>query len=619
MEDKSVCEIVREAESNYTTGTTKTGKYVELSVYENNEKIDAYINSQFTGGKFDSLGREKPFFNIVIAARNIWYRATDIDRKQIKLKATKMKKYIETLLANVVLQDWMRRINFGSFLNEWGRVLATYGSAMTKFVEKDGMLYASVIPWNRLIVDSVDVDNDVKIEVLELTPAQLRKNKSYNQEIVKNLIESVSSRENLDGTKKDTKNHFIKVYEVHGELSLSVLKRSQGIEPQEGDEEKFTQQMHAVSFVAKKGEAGKFEDFTLYSGKEEKDPYMITHLIKEDGRATGIGAVEHLFEAQWMVNHTAKQIKDQLDLASKLIFQTADTSFQGRNVLTDIETGDIFIHTVGNPLTAINNKADITALQGYQSQWQALSNEITGISEAMRGEVKSGTAWRQTEALLQESHSLFELMTQNKGLHIEDMMREYVLPFVKKKLDTSEEVSAILDEIGVTQIDSIYIPNKATKIVNKKIIDSVLNDKEPISPMEQMAMTQEEIGGIKENLSKFGNQRFFKPSEISDKTWKEVFKELEWDVEVDVVNESMDTNTIVTTLTTVLQTLANPATQAVLQTPEGKLTFNKIMETVGVISPIQMSQLSAGKALTPQPVAQPAGQSAVNSNLNTNE
>jgi len=153
---------------------------------------------------------------------------------------------------------------------------------------------------------------------------------------------------------------------------------------------------------------------------------MITHLIEEDNRSQAIGAVEHLFEAQWMNNHTAKGIKDHLDLASKLIFQTADETFVGQNAIQAIETGDILVHAPNEPLTQLNNSShDITQMQNYGQMWKSLGNEITGISEAMMGSTpKSGTAWRQTEAILSESHDLFELMTENKGLHIEEMMRK---------------------------------------------------------------------------------------------------------------------------------------------------------------------------------------------------
>lgn len=596
QDQNEIAELIRKAENDYTTGTTTISKYVEFSQYENIEKIDAYLNSKHTSGDQDSLGRDKPFFNIVTAARNIWYRATDIDRKNIRITADKLTNYIPAFVATIHLQEWMKRSGFGQFLNDWGRSLATYGSSVVKFVEKGGELTASVIPWNRLITDTVDFENNPKIEILWYTPAQLLKNKAYDQEMVDKLLETRSARETTDKQHKDNKNDYIKVYEVHGELPLSYLTGKKK------DEDEYVQQMHVVSFLAKK-EKGSFDDFTLYKGKEAKDPYMITHLIKEDGRAQGVGAVEHLFEAQWMVNHTNKQIKDRLDLASRLIFQTSDGNFVGQNVLTAIETGDILIHSANQPLTQLNNDANISSLQAYAQQWEVLSKDITSTPDAMRGGTQpAGTAWRQVEALREESHSLFELMTENKGLHIEEMVREFVIPHLKKKMDTTEELVATFDAQGLSQFDSIYVPSEAIRRDNEQLKATILSnlDKDP-EDMDGIAenLDPEAVqGDIKKELATLGTQRFIKPSNINSKTWKEALADLEWQVEVDVTNEATDTQAIIQTLTTVLTTIAtNPL---VLQDPNMRMLFNTILEKTGAVSPIQLSQVAPQQ----QPVTQ---------------
>lgn len=598
-EQNEIANLVRKIENDYTTGTTTISKYVEFSQYENIEKIDAYLNSKHTSGDKDSLNRDKPFFNIVTAARNIWYRATDIDRKNIRIKADKLSNYLPAFIATLHLQEWMRKTGFGAFLNDWGRSLATYGSSVLKFVEKNGELIPSVVPWNRLLSDTVDFENNPKIEILWLTPGQLLKNKAYDQEMVEKLLDIKQTRETTDGQQRDNKSDYIKVYEVHGEMPLSYLTGKKA------DEDTFVQQMHVVSFLAKK-EAGQYDDFTLYCGKEAKDPYMITHLIKEDGRAQGIGAVEHLFEAQWMVNHTSKAIKDQLDLASKLIFQTSDGNFVGQNVLSAIETGDILIHSPNQPLTAINNQADIAALQSFAAQWEVLSKDITSTPDAMRGGTQpAGTAWRQVEALREESHSLFELMTENKGLAIEEMMRKYVIPHLKKQMDTTDELTATLDSQGIAQFDSIYIPNEAIKRDNEQLKQAIFSNLElpaddPDGIAANLDLSKVE-GDIKKELGTFGTQRFIKPSDIEGKTWSDVLKDLEWEVSVDVTNEETDKQAVLTTLTTVLSTVAsNPM---VLQDPNMRLLFNRILEQTDAISPLELSQVSA----QPQPQTAPMG------------
>ena len=592
--NKSVCELVRKSERDYTTGKTTIGKYVEFSQYENIEKIDAYLNSKHITGETDSMGREKPFFNIVTGAVNIWYRATDIDRKNIRIKATKQADFIGAFLATIHLQEWMKKDAFGVFLNDWGRALARYGSAVVKFVEKGGKLHAEVVPWNRLISDTVDFENNPKIERLFLTPAQLRKNKAYDQDVVTDLLNAISARKTMDGQKKDNKNDYIEVFEVHGELSLENLTG------REEDCEEYTQQMQVVSYVKTGRGDDDYADFCLLKGREAKDPYMITHLIKEDGRAQSIGAVEHLFDAQWMTNHTAKSIKDQLDLASKLIFQTADGNFIGMNALSAIETGDILIHSENMPITAINNQShDIASLQSFGQQWQVLAKEITSTPDAISGNtMPSGTAYRQVAILNQESHSLFEMMTENKGLAIEEMMRTYVLPYLKKQMDTTEEISATLDAHGIRQLDMMYINNEAVRRHNAKVTFEALNN----LPVEGLDVEAEKAK-ISNEMASQGGQRFIKPSEIPTKTWKEIFKDLVWDVEVEVTNEQSDKEAVLTTLTTVLQSIgANPA---VLQDPNMRMLFNKILETTGAISTVELSQAPQPQ---PQPQVEPAGQ-----------
>lgn len=589
MDDKTIYDVVRKMEQDDISGNTVISKYVSFSLRENVEKIDAYLNSKHISGDVDDMGREKPFFNIVTGITNIWYRATDIDRKNIRVKSNKMSDVVVSFLATYHLQQWMRKAKFGQFLNEWGRSLVRYGSSVVKFVEKDGELYAEVVPWNRLIIDPVDFDSNVKIEVLELTPAQLRKRKGYNQEQVENLIDTATTRKTLDGQNKDNKSGYIKLYEVHGEMPLSYVTGK------DEDDDTYVQQMHVISFLESDTRKGEYDNFTLVSGREKKDPYMITHLIKEDGRSMAIGAVEHLFEAQWMMNHSVKAIKDQLDLASKLIFQTSDGTFVGQNALSNIETGDILIHATNQPLSQINNGShDISSIQAFSNMWKNLSQEITSTPDALMGANQpSGTAWRQVEALQQEAHSLFELMVENKGLCLENMINTFVLTYLRSKMDTTEEVVATLDSYGIEQIESMYIRAESVRRANSKNAEALFLQAEEGRLTESMQVTapEEMAASVQEGLRTMGGSRFFKPSDVPSVTWAELFDNFVMDCEVDVTGEASFTREDLATLTTVFQTIADPSKQAVMQTPEGKFLFNQIITKTGTVSPVQLQSI----------------------------
>ena len=594
---ESIGDLVRRMERDYTSGTTQTSKWVSYSMYDTINKIDAYLNSKHISGPEDKLGRKKPFFNISTALANVWFRATDIDRSAIKIRSTKSTQWLASFAATALLQRWMRTENFGMFLNEWGRVLSRYGSAVVKFVNNSSGLHISVVPWQMLIVDPVDFYPNPKIEILELTEGQLRERVAthgYDKDKVESLLYARSERKTLGGNTKDTKSDYVRLYEVH------LVASKEELTEKESDEDTFVQQMWVLSFVAdKSGERGKFDDFYLFKGEEKEDPYMITHLIPEDGRTLARGPIEQAFEAQWMVNHEAKLVKDTLDLANRLVYQTADQGFLNMNVLSGIETGGILV--TQSPLTKVDtSKPDIVSAQNFAMQWKQLSQEINGVSEAMLGATpKSGTAWRQTEALLTESHNLFEVMTQNKHLYAEEMLRRRIVPWIKTQLDTTEEVVAILSSSGIQEFDSQFVPIEAVKRYNKRTsklmfdnIDQLVSGNtiaSPIQPFDQ----QQETQAVMQSLSQFGNRRFIKPSDLDNVSWKEVFKDFEWEFEYDAGGETRNIQEALSTLNTALKMVLTPGFE---QNKRAQAIVGRVLEFTGAMSPVEFSALPSGPA-----------------------
>lgn len=599
---QSITQIVRKAEVDFLKSSTLISRYVVHSAHLTLERIDAYLNNKFTTGDKDALKRDKPFFNIVNAACNIWYRATDINTSHIRLRASESKHWINAFLATAVLRDWMRRDRFATFLNEWGRVLARYGSAVVKTVKNKDGLHLSVVPWNTLIFDAVDFAQNPVIEVLNLTEQELRdrvNTMGYNKEQVEQLAAHVlAARQTLDRAPKDMKNDFVKIYEVHGNFPLAHITNNPA------DNDTFVPQMHVVSFVGVKvGRKTEYQDFTLYSGREEKSPYRITHLIKEDGRSLGRGAVENLFEAQWMVNHSMKAIKDNLDLSTKLVLQTTDPQFLGRNFFTNINDGAFMITDVSRPITRVDNsKPDIMAWNTFAGEWRQVGQEINNISDAMLGQrPHSGTSWRMQQMLLNESYALFELMTENKGNHIVDMFREDILPYIKSQLNHADEIAAILDAADIQKLDSRYITNKAAQLVNKHMFDRVIAGQD-IQPGEQEMMMQGAQSALQQGLQGMDDQRFFSPSDMSDKTWAAQLEDFVWDLEVSVTDEETDAKGIMQSLSTALQIMMNPN---FAQNKQAQAVVARIFELSGGMSPLEFSNLPLGGGPQGMPVPSP--------------
>lgn len=583
--------FVRAQEYLYRSGATKISKYVQHSLSETVQTIYAYINSKHISGEQDSLGRDKPFFNIVVAARNIWFRATNLDRKDIRIRETDSDHVISAFIATIKLQDWMRRERFGVFLKDWGLTLAGFGSAITKFVQKDGKLIPAVVPWDKMICDTIDFNNNPKIEIFEYTASQLREKKEYDQDVVEALISSPTIRMTITQELQDVKPYYFKIYEVHGMFPVSNLtKDTPKYKP--ADKKTYSQQMHVVAYTRTSTD-GKYNDFSLFKGQEAKDPYRCDSLLKEDGRTLAIGSVEHLFQSQWMVNHNYKAIKDQLDLASKLIFQTSDPAFVGLNALASIETGQILNHKINEPITAVpNGSADTESLIDVAAQWKAIGQEVNGVTDAMIGiRPSQGTAWRMQNLQLQEAQALFDTMKENKGLALEDMLREWIIPYIKTQLKDSKQIVATLESHNVKKIDSMYVPQEAIKRYNRKIINHVIktNGKRPIG-----INLKSELDQVQAEQNSNGNVRYFKPSEITKKTWKQVFDDLEWEAEVIIADESSDDNATLQTLNTALQMVLNPAYAT---SPQAQMIVGKILQTVSGLSPLELASTPATSSL----------------------
>ena len=91
---------------------------------------------------------------------------------------------------------------------------------------------------------------------------------------------------------------------------------------------------------------------------------------------------------------------------------------------------------------------------------------------------------------------------------------------------------------------------------------------------------------IKEDLSQFDNERHIIPSKISSKTWKDIFKDLEWEIEVDVTGEAHDLQAHLQTLNTLYVNMINSG-----QLEDARKVLEKILEITGAFSPIELATL----------------------------
>jgi hypothetical protein len=109
---KSIFEFVRETRDNYRSDTVQITPGYEFSQYETLRTIELYHNSHFLSTNKDSLGREKPFYNITKFRVNVAMRATDLDTKDVHIESDRPgdEAFVQSFLLSLKNRIWMKQL-----------------------------------------------------------------------------------------------------------------------------------------------------------------------------------------------------------------------------------------------------------------------------------------------------------------------------------------------------------------------------------------------------------------------------------------------------------------------------------------------------------------------------
>jgi hypothetical protein len=379
--------------------------------------------------------------------------------------------------------------------------------------------------------------------------------------------------------KAKTPGRYIEVYELHGVLPETFLNP-------EGDPNKFVRQMQVVTFYQSK-DTDKKHGITLFSGKEMKSPYKAFKRDEIYGRALGRGGVEELFEPQVWVNYTEIQKKELLDQAAKVLYQTSDQSFKGRNKTSNLENGEVLTTAEGKPLSPLNNQnVNIQAFEDNVLSWDNQAKEIASAQDISMGEEsKSGMPFRLGALLNQENHSLHKYRKSRLGIFLTEVYRDWVIPRVKKAVATGDKFLSCLSLEEMTELADQVVAYEFNKTIIKKVLAGEIVD-------------LEESKGLLDAYKK----QFFKSNKKFLTILEGELNDLPLEIEVNITDEQKNKaeraeklSSIFTQVTQVLTVDPN----FFANHPEMATLFNEIVESSG-LSPLNFGM----KGNIPQPQQQ---------------
>lgn len=546
----------------------------EWSMHKHVRLTTLYLNSQFeTGGQED-----KPFKNIILPKVNVQHRAVEFDVKDIEPYVNDPKNYYKSFLVKKKHETWARENDLDDFLDEMTETWLNYGGVIVKNV---GDVRPEVVPFNRIaFCDQTDLNAGPICEKHYLAPDQLRdmEENGWGREsngatatiddVIRLAAEDRQKKETDHGRNKDTPGHYIEVYELNGVLPKAYLED----DPEESDYYEYTRQKQLVTFY--KDQKGHKHGLHLFRKEVSDSPHRISVKDPIPGRALGRGAVEELFEPQVWTNYSAIHQKRMLDQASKIMYQSIDSSFAGMNTTKDVDNGHVFTYKQG-PLERVDNTPpNYQLFEQATQQWDQLAQEISSAFPTIQGDQpSSGTPFRLGALQNQEAHSLHKYRRKKLAKFTRRLYRDWFLKHLSKVLQDEDEFMANLDQEEMQKIADQFVTNRA----NRKVVEKILNGEQP---------SNQEVEDIRQELLQefnSSNTKFFK-------IFKDELGDIPTDVFIHITGENRDNALVAEKLSSVFSQVAQSqqpdGSNVILDDPRMARLFNQILEASG-ISPIE--------------------------------
>jgi len=511
--------------------------------------IDNYWVSKYRDSGKDSLGFQKPFYNIVINPTEVASKMIDVDTKDIKVIAEDGKSYYPVWFFTKELRDWMKEKNFGKLLNEIVYQLPKYGTVVLKKSGED----VNIVPLQNLINNPIvrQLDDDLIIEQHIETKQQFKKRK-WDKEAIN---EAVADMEEND---KD-----ITYYEAYGDFSDDIS----------------TGENYFIF-----SELG----VELFRAKLDECPYKEVHWDKLEGRWLGRGQVEKLFEAQIHLNKIANYKAQSLHWTSKRIFQTRDDTVE-KNLMVDIQNGDIM--RINSEITPIaNEERNIHAYREEEESWGQLIDKLGFSYDTMRGQrPPAGTPLGTTQIQTAMASGFFDLKQEDVGLFLRDLILGWLIPmFEKNKKSKHEIMVSNFSEEELAHLREMIIEDKANKAIMEYITKS------------GNIPAQGEVDAIKIVVQEKTKK------EKSITIPKDFYSNLKYKIDVVITGEQIDLASKMSGAQVALQILGSNPT--ILQDPKTKKYFMQLMEAIGM-NPLDVQEEESPDAML-QNVAQMGGSTA---------
>ncbi len=593
MNELQLFDYIRTQRQDYESRSIQLTDGIEFSQYSIIRKVNHYWSNQYLDNAEDDIIGPYPFDNVSKFRVLLEARATDFDTKHVELEPKNLDRVskVEAMIATKAVRNYLEEIKFGKFINDLCITRAKYGGVLVKKTDTG----FHVIPWENIVTDQSDIMAGVRIERHYMTPSEMLKMGNVWDNVKDALKTAREWRDKgtENGVETATQGNIIEVYEIQGDVPVSMLKHAQAIKDgkeydpyAEGNEDDDYTYV-PVKIIAcgadwnekRQNDAGEDYDHedgvVLYAKKQETThKYLARNPIV--GRGLGEGVVESLFQHQKWHNFTKTEEMRMIAIAGKKLYWTDDPEVLANIFDNGVDHGTVLQVSQGKTLSELNQlPTGMPVYQTTRQEWDESATRETSSHAAKLGEEgKAGVPFRAQYLQNIEASSQFEQYREEIGFLIKECVED-AKPDALKKLDTEDEIMAAFTPQELQMIDDAIITDK----VNEKVIKASL-DERVVSPEEKQMLIEE----ITASLRKQGSKRHLK--EV-----KEFIKNSGGSVRVHTTDEARNKAVY-------FETLSNALLMFQPGEPGYLAVRDRVMDAIGI--PREELELYADQTVQPQ-------------------
>jgi len=510
-------------------------KYENLNVkitstvsYSLREEIEK--NRQFLHGKFknpeDTSGLTKFFYNIGFILLNSLYNPTDIDTKDINIRAlTLTNRFLVDLIKNVVRTE-LRFSHFGDKVNRVRWNMLKDGTAVVKLT-KDGFELVDLLNLVFLPHEH-DWKKQVIAERINLPTHELESKigKGFR---VRGIVKSVVKKLEEEGTFYATIYEFWK--KKNGVPTCELWLDTSVLEP---DDDKSPTNWSPYIQI------DEFESSFKNKAGEPILPYKKVDFITVEGRALGFGVFELIRGLQEHFNElwNIKRKKDRQDLAGTYVYKRGmNESSLTQEFITDREIGAVIELGQDEDLYKLVSEKWTSDIIASADKLFEYARMIVGANAIGVGENLPSSMPATTSAIMaKQNKTTYDVIIEQLSLFLSDLFQDYYLERILDNVSKKEWTLITGNPMELKEIDRYFAQQYVYRqLENMKGTPAMF---ELLSSPDEQAEKELIERLIQEKLAEIQTS----PNSRYVQIKKEMLKNLEFICEVYIANDTFDRN-----------------------------------------------------------------------------